>query len=317
MKTVAIVVFPDFLMLDMSGPAEAFAVANRFLPADEHYRIVLISTGDPEVQASNGIRVKANTTILDTTEPFDFLLVVGGPGAYSGAHPNLCTWLRDMEGRVGRLVSVCTGAFLMGEAGLLDGRRVTTHWSYTERLAQAYPKAKVEQNQIFINDEKGLVSSGGITAGIDLALSLIEADHGRQLAVQVAKVLLVVMRRQGGQVQFSPLHAEVNTDESPIAKVQRYVLDNLNEDFTVERLADLAAMSQRHFARSFAQEVKMTPMEFVRAARVDSARKMLENSTLPLKTIAYQSGFANSRQMRQQFNDKLGVTPAQYRRQFG
>ncbi|EKE75112.1 GlxA family transcriptional regulator, partial [Gallaecimonas xiamenensis] len=250
-------------------------------------------------------------------ESYDLLLVVGGPGAYSGSHPNLCTWLRDMEGRVGRLVSVCTGAFLLGEAGLLDGHRVTTHWNYTEQLAQAYPKAKVEQNQIFINDKSGVISCGGITAGIDLALSLIEADHGRQLAVQVAKVLLVVMRRQGGQVQFSPLHAEVTDDETVIGKVQRYVLEHLDEDFSVESLAAMAAMSQRHFARSFAQEVKMTPMEFVRAARVDSARKLLENSALPLKTIAYQSGFASTRQMRQQFNDKLGLTPAQYRRQFG
>jgi len=198
---------------------------------------------------------------------------------------------------------------------LLDGYRVTTHWHYTERLIRRFPKALVETDKIFLQDRR-LITSGGVTAGIDLALSIVAQDHGRKVALDVAKVLLVVMKRQGGQAQFSPSVAAVATQESAITRVQNHVMEHLEEPFTIERMAALAAMSSRHFARVFAREVKMTPMEFLQGARIDRARQLLESTDLPLKTVAFRSGFGSVRHMRFLFSEKLGLTPVQYRQQF-
>jgi len=173
----------------------------------------------------------------------------------------------------------------------------------------------VTTDQIYVED-RNLITSGGVTAGIDLALAVVARDHGKKIAQDVAKVLLVVMKRQGGQAQFSPLMAAVSPQETPITRVQNYVLEHLDEAFTVERMAGLANMSARHFARLFARDVNMTPMEFLQNARIDCARNLLETSDLPLKTIAYKSGFGSVRRMRSLFAEKLGLTPLQYREQF-
>jgi transcriptional regulator GlxA family with amidase domain len=198
---------------------------------------------------------------------------------------------------------------------LLDEHRVTTHWHYTERLIQRFPKALVETDKIYLQDRR-LITSGGVTAGIDMALSIVAQDHGRKVALDIAKVLLVVMKRQGGQAQFSPLVAAVATQESAVTRVQHYVMEHLEEPFTIERMAALAAMSSRHFARLFVREVKMTPMEFLQGARIDRARQLLESTDLPLKTVAFRSGFGSVRHMRLLFSEKLGLTPVQYRQQF-
>lgn len=315
MKTVAILLFPDVLMLDVAGPIEVFSVANRYLPANEHYQISAIGALQA-VRASNGITLQADTLLDSAADAYDLLLIPGGPGAYNGDHSALLPWLRNTTQRSRRYGSICTGAFILGQAGLLDGHHVTTHWNYTERLARAFPQTKVETDQIYLKDHN-LITSGGVTAGIDLALSVLADDHGKKLALDVAKVLLVVMKRQGGQAQFSPLLAEVAKEGSPIVRVQNYVLEHIEEEFSIERLASMAAMSARHFARTFVREVNMTPLEFVKSARVDRARSLLETSDLPLKTVAYRSGFGSTRNMRLLFSDKLGLTPAQYRSQFG
>ncbi|MBD9481628.1 GlxA family transcriptional regulator [Pseudomonas sp. PDM14] len=316
MKSVAIVLFPDVLLLDVAGPSEVFSIANRYLAPADRYQLTTIGTQAEPIRASNGITLHAETTLEGASGPYDVLLVPGGPGAYNDQHPRLVAWLQAAAQRSRRFGSICTGAFILGHAGLLDGQRVTTHWHYTERLEKAFPLAEVETDQIFIRDGK-LVTSGGVTAGIDLALSMVADDHGKQLALDVAKVLLVVMQRQGDQAQFSPLLGGVAKDETPVTRVQHYVLDHLEEEFSVERMASLAAMSPRHFARVFVREVGMTPMEFVQCARIDRARYLLESNALPLKTVAYRSGFGSARHMRSLFSDKLGLTPAQYRRQFG
>lgn len=239
----------------------------------------------------------------------------GGPGAYNEKSEPLLAWLRGAVARAERYGSICTGAFVLGYAGLLDGFRVTTHWHYTERLIKGFPKATVQTDQIFVED-RNLITSGGVTAGIDLALAVVAQDHGKKVAQDVAKVLLVVMKRQGGQAQFSPLMAAVAPHETPITRVQNYVLEHLDEAFSIERMASLANMSSRHFARLFAREVNMTPMEFLQSARIDRARNLLETSDAPLKTVAYKSGFGSVRHMRFLFSEKLGLTPAQYREQF-
>ena len=316
MKTVAMVLFPDFLLLDMAGPLEVFSVANRYLKAEAHYQLITLGTERGPLRASNGVLVHADRAIDDAdTELYDLLLVPGGPGAYNQQFPALFAWLKGAVQRVDHYGSICTGAFVLGHAGLLDGYRVTTHWNYTERLIKGFPKAHVTTDQIYVED-RNLITSGGVTAGIDMALAVIARDHGKKLAQDVAKVLLVVMKRQGGQAQFSPLMAAVAPQETPITRAQSYVLEHLDEAFTVERMAAIANMSARHFARVFARDISMTPMEFLQSARIDCARNLLETSDLPLKTVAYKSGFGSERHMRSLFAEKLGLTPAQYREQF-
>lgn len=315
MKTVAILLFPDLLTLDVAGPMDVFSIANRYLPPEQAYRIVTLASGERSVRACNGLAMQADHLIEEVEPDFDLLLVPGGPGAYNDSHGELVPWLNRAAQASRRYGSICTGAFILAEAGLLDGRRVTTHWHYIERLARRCPGAAIETDRIYIRDGK-LLTSGGVTAGIDLALGVVAEDHGRKLALDVAKVLLVVMQRQGGQAQFSPLAAGVVGDDSPIARVQNHVLEHLEEPFSVERMATLAAMSPRHFSRVFAREVKMTPMEFLQGARLDRARSLLETCDLPLKTVAYRSGFGSVRHMRVLFAEKLGLSPAQYRRQF-
>ncbi len=315
MKTVAMVLFPDFLLLDMAGPMEVFSIANRYLPPSEHYQLTTIGTEPGPLRASNGVNVQADVHIDQANERYDLLLVPGGPGAYNERHPPLLTWLQSAVSRAGGYGSICTGAFVLGHAGLLDGYRVTTHWHYTERLIKGFPKASVETDQIYVQD-RNLITSGGVTAGIDLALAVVAQDHGKKVAQDIAKVLLVVMKRQGGQAQFSPLTAAVAPHETPVTRVQNYVLEHLGEAFTIERMAGLATMSTRHFARMFAREVNMTPMEFLQSARIDCARNLLETSELPLKTVAFKSGFGSVRHMRFLFSEKLGLTPTQYREQF-
>ncbi|MCB2256055.1 GlxA family transcriptional regulator [Pseudomonas chlororaphis] len=315
MKTVAMVLFPDFLLLDMAGPMEVFSVANRYLEPKDHYRLSTIGTEPGLLRASNGVGVQADLQLDQAAGGYDLLLVPGGPGAYNERHPALLQWLQEAVPRAACYGSICTGAFVLGHAGLLDGYRVTTHWHYTERLIRAFPKATVETDRIYLED-RNLITSGGITAGIDLALAVVARDHGKKVAQDVAKVLLVVMKRQGGQAQFSPLTAAVAPQETPVTRVQNHVLEHLDEAFSIERMASLANMSTRHFARVFAREVNMTPMEFLQSARIDRARNLLESSDLPLKTVAYKSGFGSVRHMRFLFGEKLGLTPSQYRQQF-
>ena len=315
MKTVAMVLFPDFLLLDMAGPLEVFSIANRYLDAADQYQLSTLGTERTALRASNGVMVQADQHLDQALDSYDVLLVPGGPGAYNQRPEHLLQWLRSAPERARRYGSICTGAFILGHAGLLDGYRVTTHWHYTERLSKHFPKAQVETDHIYLQDRR-LITSGGVTAGIDLALAIVAQDHGKQVALDVAKVLLVVMKRQGGQAQFSPLVAAVATHDSPITRVQNHVLENLEQTFSIESMASVAAMSARHFARVFAREVQMTPMEFLQSARIDRARSLLESSDLPLKTVAFRSGFGSVRHMRFLFSDKLGLTPTQYRQQF-
>jgi len=315
MKSVAMVLFPDFLLLDMAGPLEVFSIANRYLKAEDHYQLTTLGAVPGAIRASNGVAVLPDRTIAPTDGGLDLLLVPGGPGAYNEICPPLNLWLQTVASRARQYGSICTGAFILGHAGLLDGYRVTTHWHYTERMARAFPKTRVETDQITVRDRQ-VITSGGVTAGIDLALEVVAEDHGKKVAQDVAKVLLVVMKRQGGQARFSPLAGEVAKEESAITRVQQQVLEHLEEPFGIQRMADLAAMSPRHFSRVFHREVNMTPMAFLQNARIDRARALLEGSDLPLKTVAYRSGFGSVRYMRQVFSERLGVTPSEYREQF-
>ncbi|CAM3619153.1 putative HTH-type transcriptional regulator YbfI [Pseudomonas reidholzensis] len=315
-RTVAVVLFNDVLMLDVTGPMDAFALANRFLPEDKRYRLITVADGEGIIRSSSGLQVVADLCLHQLPEAIDLLLVPGGPGAYDVALPGIEGWLPQAVRRAGRFGAICTGVFLLARAGLLGGYRCTTHWNYVERLARQFPEVNVETEQIYVVD-RSLITSGGITAGIDLALAVVAEDHGKALALEVAKVLLVARHRQGGQLPYGPLLAAVPRDGSPIARVQAYLVDHIDQAFTVQKMAELVAMSSRNFARAFQREVGITPLQYLQNARIDYARKLLEGSDLPLKVVAARSGFGSDRHMRKVFCERIGMTPNQYRAQFG
>ena len=211
--------------------------------------------------------------------------------------------------------SICTGAFALGHAGLLDGHTVTTHWEFADELATRFPAARVEPDRIHVRSG-ALITSAGVTAGIDLALALVAEDHGAELALRIAQKLVVVAQRQGGQSQFSPYLSAPQDPGTPIARVQAHVMEHAGDDYSVARLAAIAGMSARSFARHFTQAAGITPREFIERARVDAARRLLEGSRQPLKAIAYDCGFGNADNMRRVFQRRLRVSPADYRARF-
>jgi transcriptional regulator GlxA family with amidase domain len=227
----------------------------------------------------------------------------------------MSAWLCSVASRCGRYGSICTGAFALGHAGLIDGRKVTTHWQNAPHLARQFPLARVELDRIHIRDG-ALVTSAGVTAGIDVALELVAEDHGPGVALAVAKRLLVFAQRRGGQSQFSPYLSAPADETSPAAKVQAYVMEHIRERLTVEDLARIAGMSERNFARAFVQETELTPHDFVERARIDAARNALESSAAPLKKVAYECGFGTADRMRVVFRQRLGVSPNDYRLSF-
>ena len=316
MPTIAILIFPGVQALDVSGPMDVFAEANSFLPAEQQYAIEVLGTQEGLLRCSNGLSLAAHRHYAQANDAYDLLLVAGGPGLpaqpYDAA---LSAWLARAAGKAGRHGSICNGAFLLGHAGLLDGKKVATHWNDAAALAARFPLAQVDADSIYVHDGK-LVSSAGVTAGIDLALSLLADDGGAPLALQVARRLVVYTQRQGGQSQFSPHLTPVVDAASPVAQAQQYVLAHLGEALDVDTLAQLVAMSPRNFARIFVRELGVTPARFIESARLDSARVLLAVSDAPLKTIAWRCGFGTSDQLRAVFLRRLGVSARQYRQHF-
>jgi len=316
MLSVALLVFPGVQALDVFGPTDVFSEANRFLLPEAQYRLELIATEHGAVPCSSGVRIGADRYFEEAAEPYDLLLVAGGPSLVHQPLPDAVhAWLREASRRARRFGSICNGALTLARAGLLDDRTVTTHWNDAGALAAMCPTSNVELDRIFIQDDN-LYTSAGVTAGIDLCLYLLAQDHGPEVALNVAKRLVVFVQRAGGQSQFSPYLTPYAEASSPIAQVQQYVLGHLAEDLSVEVLASIAKMSKRNFARIFVRDTGVTPAEFVESARIDAARVMLENSTVPLKTVAFQCGMRDADHLRVAFRRKLGTTPQQYRSHF-
>jgi transcriptional regulator GlxA family with amidase domain len=315
-KTVAIVVFAGVQSLDVTGPMDVFSEANRFLASEDHYRLEVIGVERGVMACSNGLALNAHRHFSEALASYDLLLVAGGPQLpFMSFGTAFDDWLRDACARAQRFGSICNGAFMLARAGLLEGRTVTTHWGDAAALAELCPTTQVEADRLYVQDGE-LFTSAGVTAGIDLSLYLLGRDHGPDVALSVAKRLVVFTQRSGGQSQFSPFLTPHAEPTSAVAMVQHYVLANLTGDLTIADLANAANMSARNFSRVFAKEAKITPAEFVERARVDAARVLLESTHAPLKTVAYQCGFRDAQHMRSVFNRRLGVTPQQFRQNF-
>lgn len=317
-RHIAVVVFPDAQMLDVTGPLEVFASANGWLSERGRpgYSVeVLASTAGP-VRMSSGLQLVAARAISQVNSGIDTLLVAGGNGTWAATQDRaLLAWLRRMTPRVRRFGSVCSGTFILAEAGLLAGRRVTTHWRACKALAERYPDVHVDPDPIFVRDGN-LYTSAGVTAGMDLALALVEEDYGRDVAMRTARGLVMFLRRPGGQSQFSAQLSVQSADREPIRELQAWIADHLDDDLSVPTLAGRVAMSPRNFARVFTQQVGVTPARYVETLRVEAARRRLEESTHGVDVVAMQCGFGSAESMRLAFQRRLHVAPTAYRHRF-
>jgi transcriptional regulator GlxA family with amidase domain len=313
-REVVLVGFPGAQSLDLTGPLEVFDVAGRLRPGS--YRTVVASLDGEPFATGSGLRIVPAARLGDHAEPVDTLIVAGGTGADAAASdPALVRAIRACAARSRRIASVCTGAFVLAAAGLLDGRRAATHWSATELLADRHSEVEVDRDSIFVHDGD-VWTSAGVTAGIDLALAMVEDDHGHRLALEVARWLVVFAKRPGGQAQFSvPLAVQLAECE-PIRAAQELVRSQPERDLTVEALADHAHMSVRGFSRAFVREVGTTPAAYVEAVRVERAVQMLETTSAAPPEVATACGFGTVETFRRAFRRRTGVSPGAYRDRF-
>jgi transcriptional regulator GlxA family with amidase domain len=313
---LAIVVFDGVQALDVAGPLDVFAEANSFLPKHQRYEISLVGVRPDSVTCSNGMELKVPVDYLHFDQDCDLLLVAGGPRAPEMLPaPGFLDWLKAKAQKAQRFGAVCNGVFLLAHAGLLNGREITGHWSDTRQLSAQFPLTRVRPDKIFVRDGN-LFTCGGVTAGIDLCLALVAEDFGHELAVKVAKRLIVYIRRDGGQSQYSPYLAVGPEEDSIVGKVMRYVTDHIADALSIEQIADAVAVSRRTFSRTFAKYAKVTPSVFVEQVRIDFARKLLEETDVPLKTVAFRSGFHSATHMRIIFSRRLDTTPKEYRQRY-
>ncbi|MEU6511307.1 GlxA family transcriptional regulator [Streptomyces sp. NPDC046942] len=310
-RTLLFVLFDEVQSLDVTGPLEVFAGAEKHTPGT--YRIRTASLDGGPVRCSSGLTLVPDEALTAVSDPHT-LVVPGGQGTRA-PDPRLVDWLRAHGPRARRLVSVCTGAALLAAAGLLDGRRATTHWAYCDKLARDHPAVTVDPEPIYVRDGD-VATSAGVTSGIDLALALVEEDLDRDVALTVARHLVVFLRRPGNQAQFSAQLAAQTAQRAPLREVQRWVTEHPAGDLTVESLAARARLSPRHFARAFRAETGTTPGRYVDQVRLEHARRLLEDTADGIEEIARASGYGTPEAMRRAFVRALGTPPAEYRRRF-
>ncbi|TBO60564.1 helix-turn-helix domain-containing protein [Streptomyces kasugaensis] len=310
-RDVLVVLFDRLQSLDVTGPVEVFSGASAAAPGA--YRIRTASLDGAPVRTSSGLTLTPDLALADAGAP-DTLLIPGGEGTRT-PDPRLIDWLRTHAHRARRKVSVCSGALLLAEAGLLDGRRVTTHWTLCAALAERFPAVRVEPEPIYVRDGD-VTTSAGVTAGIDVALALVEEDLGRDLALTVARHLVVFLRRPGNQTQFSAQLAVQTAERRPLRDVQQWITEHPAADLSVDALADRAGLSPRHFARAFRDEVGMTPGRYAGRVRLEAARRRLEDTADGIEEVARHCGYGTPEAMRRAFVRVLGAAPAEYRRRF-
>jgi len=310
MRKVVIVGPPPVQVLDVTGPLEVFSNA-------PDYEIRLVNPGfERTLQTNRGVVLADATPIAHIRGPIDTLVIAGGPGAESGSYdPNLIAWIAKVARQSRRVASICTGAFLLAEAGLLNGKQAVTHWNFCDRLAKEYPKVVVRPEPIYLRDGS-IYTSAGITAGIDLSLALVEEDHGHETALKIARFLVMFLVRPGGQAQYSHMLSHQAITSQPLRELQVWMLQHLREDLTVESLAERIGVSARHFTRVCLRETGMNPGQFVDRMRVEAAQQIIDSSARGLKEVADTCGFKSADAMRRTFLRVLGVTATEYARRF-
>lgn len=321
-RIIAALAYPGVQLLDIVGPLETFNLAAQQLIDDGErrdyaYRVLLVSKDGKPVPSMSGLTISAERSLDDSLDDVDTLLVPGALTGGSNFHedPDYVAFVRRAQGRVRRLCSVCSGALLLASAGVLDGRRATTHWMDAPQLRDCFPQVRVEANRIYVEDG-GVYTSGGITAGIDLALALIEQDHTRRLALKVAKRLLVFLKRPGNQLQFNAFLA-AQAQPTRFAELLDWLTENLHRELDTAQLAKRACMSERNFRRRFEAEIGLPVGRYLTRTRVTKAQSLLESTPLLVAKIAKQCGFSSDEAMRYAFAQELGVTPSEYRARFG
>jgi transcriptional regulator GlxA family with amidase domain len=316
-RRVLIVAFPEVQLLDIAGPSSVFTTASRVAGSKQPgYRVEIAALQPGPVVTQGGVLLQATVPLDRVRGPVDTLLVPGGETTMApDSELELSPHLRLLASRCRRVASVCTGSFLLARAGLLDGKRVATHWLGCDLLQRQHPRCQVLADQIFVQDGS-VWTSAGVTSGIDLALALVEEDLGREVARQVARLLVVYLRRPGGQSQFSVQMASQWASRAPIRELQEWLPEHLRDDLSVETLARRAAMSPRNFARAFRAQVGATPARYIERLRVEAARTSLETTHRTVKEIAADVGFGTLETMHRVFKRALGVAPAEYRRRF-
>jgi transcriptional regulator GlxA family with amidase domain len=313
-RRIAMLIYPGVTPLDVTGPLQVFDMANRLRKQSLYDMVTVAPTAEP-VPTTLGFAFVPGCAMAALPLPVDTLLVSGGSGPDAMVRPDIVDWLRQSANGTRRFGSICTGAFALGAAGLLDGKRATTHWNQAAVLARRHPKTIVDVDAIFVRDGD-LCTSAGITAGIDLALALVEEDHGRDFALHIARVMVLFLKRSGGQAQFSPqLRAQFSAVPA-VRKVQLWCQDNLEADLRVGTLCKVAGMSERDFVRKFRKDTGRTPSEYVASARLEKACLLLTDTALSLKGVAQKSGFGTLAAMRRAFVLRVGVSPRQYRDNF-
>jgi transcriptional regulator GlxA family with amidase domain len=316
-RAIEVLTFPAVQLLDVTGPVQVFASANDHVASAggvPPYRLRLMAQDGGGVTAAAGVWLAAGP-LSQRGDALDTLIVAGGPGVEAAAaNPVLLDWARQRATQARRVASVCTGAFLLAAAGLLDGRRATTHWKDCARLAQRFPAVRVEPDPIFVCDGS-VWTSAGVTAGIDLALALVEEDLGRSVALAVARFLVVFLKRPGGQAQFSAALALQVTDDR-FGALHDWINGHLASDLSLSVLAEQAGMSERSFSRHYAEATGRTPARAIERLRVEAGRRLLSESRTPVKRIAQRCGFGSEETMRRSFLRLLAVTPQDYRSRF-
>jgi transcriptional regulator GlxA family with amidase domain len=313
------VAYPDVQILDVTGPLEVFSRASRWMQdhgirRDLAYRVEVVAPRAGAFSTSSGVRLVAERSYREVTRA-DTLLIAGGRGQSAArGHAELLSWVTRMASRVPRFGSVCTGALILAACGLLQGRRATTHWAYLEELHRLIGNG-VCHDAIYTRDGN-LYTSAGVTAGMDMALAMLEEDHGNAVALAVARELVMFLKRPGGQSQFSDHLAAQFSEDAGLRELQLWMLEHLDQDLSVPRLAERLAMSERSFARHFVDGVGIAPAHYVRHLRLNAARRQLEQTNLPLGQIARRCGLGTPETLRRTFIATLGVAPGAYRERF-
>jgi transcriptional regulator GlxA family with amidase domain len=315
-KLIVVVPMPGIFLLDIAGPCDVFAAADKILDGNGGYEILLASpVNTKKIPTKSSIVLHCPVLVTAITQPIDTLIIAGFSMPLLEKGGRFFQWLKDIYPKVNRVGSVCLGAYALAEAGILDGKQATTHWEYSQQFQQRYSNVKVDTDPFFTRDTN-IYTSGGVSSGIDLALALVEEDHGREMALHIARKLILPLKRPGYQAQFSRLLEIYRQENSMGGKLYTWMIRHLEEDLSIEHLAQHCNMSVRNFSRVFLKETGVTPAKFVEKVRVEVARRYLEESDLSIDQIAEKCGMGGLISMRRTFIRHMNISPSDYRRSF-